>query len=208
MGEAVVRAGDISACEPGYYSAIDTLNFVGGFTLPVPWKLIELTRDEVREIESRLLSAKRLKFLVDENLGPHTAEYLRDAGYKAEFAPDVGLGGRDDAELLQYAWRKKRVLLTHDTDFLDDRKFPEHRNPGVIILPGGAGNDDELGDALEQMIYLMGKEPERFVGRKIHFTHSDAFRVHRRNPQTGKKEEVRYRIDGDDMLIWEDDTLG
>lgn len=174
----------------------------------MPWKSIELTKDEEREIESQYLSGKRTKFLVDENLGLETALYLQDAGFKAEFAPDVGLGGRDDAELLQYAWRKKRVLLTHDTDFLDDRKFPEHRNPGIIILPGGSGDDDELGGALDLVIDVFGKRPERFVGRKLLFTHSDTFRVRRRNLQTGRKEEIWYRFVGDDTLIWEEDNLG
>jgi hypothetical protein len=29
------------------------------------------------------------------------------------------------------------MIWTHDRDFLDDARFPEHRNPGVVLLPEG-----------------------------------------------------------------------
>jgi predicted nuclease of predicted toxin-antitoxin system len=51
------------------------------------------------------------------------------------FAKPVGLGGRSDEEIFAYAWREKRIIWTHDRDFLDDKRFPVHRNPGVLVLP-------------------------------------------------------------------------
>jgi hypothetical protein len=38
------------------------------------------------------------------------------------------------------------VLLTHDKDYLNDRQYPFHRNPGVIILPGEEGEPGAVKD--------------------------------------------------------------
>ena len=82
---------------------------------------------------------KKSRFLIDESLGIDVAKYLRGKGYNAEFVGDVGLAGHSDEDVFAFAWRERRMLWTHDRDFLDDAKFPEHRNPGVVVLPGGDG---------------------------------------------------------------------
>ena len=82
---------------------------------------------------------KKARFLVDESLGDGVARVLRDLGWNTVFGPNVGLARHSDEDVFAYAWRKHRVLLTHDRDFLDDRRFPSHRNPGVVVLPGGSG---------------------------------------------------------------------
>src|SRR5271166_1713819 len=46
------------------------------------------------------------------------AQYLRERGYNAVFANDVGLSGRSDEDVFAYAWRDKRMVWTHDRDFL------------------------------------------------------------------------------------------
>lgn len=62
----------------------------------MPWKTVS-----EKEIEKSIPPAgfkpKRARFLVDENLGEETAEFLRDHfKLKAVFASHVGLDGRDD----------------------------------------------------------------------------------------------------------------
>src|SRR5262249_3236699 len=91
------------------------------------------------------LFTKRARFLVDESLGVGVYEVLVRLGWNAKWAGEVGLLGRSDEEVLAYAWREDRIVLTHDTDFLDQRRFPSHRHPGVIVLPGAEGDEDHLG---------------------------------------------------------------
>jgi hypothetical protein len=54
------------------------------------------------EFEAFMRSWRRTRvtrFLVDESLGRRITDLLREGwGADAEFAPDVGLGGRDDGE--------------------------------------------------------------------------------------------------------------
>lgn len=59
-----------------------------------------------------------IRLLLDENVDPLLAEILRSRGYDAVATRSMGLSGRTDAELLEWAIREKRAILTHDvTDF-------------------------------------------------------------------------------------------
>jgi predicted nuclease of predicted toxin-antitoxin system len=104
----------------------------------------------------RDLYKKRTRMLIDESLGREVATYLRSRGYNAIFASDVSLSGRSDEEIFAFAWRHKRMLWTHDWDFLDDNRFPEHRNPGVVVLPGGAGDRNAMAVGLNVALTLFG----------------------------------------------------
>ena len=75
--------------------------------------------------------SKEARSLVDENTGPTIAAALRSLGWNARAANEVGLNGRSDEDLFAYAWRDDRIIVTQDHDFMDDRRFPPHRNPGV-----------------------------------------------------------------------------
>ncbi len=107
------------------------------------WKRLPPVTDEQSRDFNRF--KKKARFLVDESLGEAVARVLREDGWNVEFAQEIGLGGRSDEDLFGHAWKEGRVLLTHDHDFLDDRRFPPHRNPGVIVLPGASGTGEGLG---------------------------------------------------------------
>lgn len=109
---------------------------------------------------------KRARFLVDENMGEDVASLLRDFGYNARFVSDFGLIGRSDEEVFSVAWRKRRIILTHDRDFLDDQRFPFHRNPGVVVLPGAQG-DGTLEPALADLLRIFAPYGEAHIGCKI-----------------------------------------
>jgi predicted nuclease of predicted toxin-antitoxin system len=100
---------------------------------------------------------RKTRFLVDEDVGIEIAQYLRSRRhYNTTFVGGVGLAGRDDTDLYAYAWREMRVLLTHDRDFLDDKKFPEYCNPGVVVLPGGGGDQKALAVGLAIALRVFG----------------------------------------------------
>jgi len=74
--------------------------------------------------------AKRSRFLVDESLGPGAKESFERHRLSAVDVWQIGLNGHDDCAVFAYSWRHRRILLTHDEDFWDDRRFPEHRKSG------------------------------------------------------------------------------
>jgi predicted nuclease of predicted toxin-antitoxin system len=108
----------------------------------MPWKeLDEPTDDEKRELD--LQYRDKARFLVDESAGLGVAKFLQSRGYNTRFVEDLGLRGRSDEDVFATAWKEKRILVTHDTDFLDNKRFPPNRNPGIIVVrPGASGHDD------------------------------------------------------------------
>lgn len=148
----------------------------------------------------------RAKFLVDESLGEGVARVMGELGRNVKFVPNVGLGGHSDEDVFAFAWRERRVLLTHDRDFLDDRRFPFNRNPGVIVLPGGHGTDHALVVALREVMSLMGDFKNLFPNAKIEISNDNIWRVRQFVKEEGLIRESRYRFDDHgDVWQWEDD---
>src|SRR5260370_9406520 len=151
------------------------------------WKeLREPSDDEAREID--LQYRGKARFLVDESVGPAVAEFVRSYGYNAKFVADVGLRGRSDEDVFAEAWKGSRIVLTHDADFLDDRRFPPHRNPGIIVIrPGASGRDDYgLLRCLSKAVIFGGKRASWFRGKKIDFTSDELLTI------TSQRTRNRY----------------
>jgi predicted nuclease of predicted toxin-antitoxin system len=58
-----------------------------------------------------------VKILIDMNLTPAWALFLRDAGFECVHWSDVGDARAPDSELLEWARLNGHVLFTHDMDF-------------------------------------------------------------------------------------------
>lgn len=59
-----------------------------------------------------------MKFLVDNQLPPALAQYLRKRGFDSEHVLDVGFDKALDIEICRYAQSKDRILISKDEDFL------------------------------------------------------------------------------------------
>jgi hypothetical protein len=112
------------------------------------------------------------RFLADENFNQRIVRGLlrRVPGIDIVIAQDVGLGGRPDADVLEWAAANGRVILTHDVTTLvpeaHSRVVAGLSMPGVVVcaddIPIGPAIDDILlihltqdDDGLEgQVIYL------------------------------------------------------
>lgn len=120
------------------------------------WKPIHLP-DKVESAAFQKEFGRRARWLVDESVGVHVARLLKRSGWNTKYIGDVGLLGHDDEEVLGFALRENRVLLAHDQDFLDGRRFPEHRNPRVVLLPGSQGDVVGLIEALRWTLSIVGE---------------------------------------------------
>lgn len=75
------------------------------------------------------------KFLLDNNVDSNLLSFLDGVGIAAHLLP-LAVVDRPDDEVLAEAWRQDRILLTHDTDFLDTTLHPPETCPGVVVMPG------------------------------------------------------------------------
>ncbi len=58
-----------------------------------------------------------MKILVDMNLSPSWVSFLTEAGLDAVHWSDIGAGNAPDSELMDWAAKHGRVVLTADLDF-------------------------------------------------------------------------------------------
>ncbi len=61
-----------------------------------------------------------------------SAEVIRSFGYDVEDVRDIGLGSAKDKEIIEYALKNNRIIVTRDTDFGEVLRYPKH--PGAIIF--------------------------------------------------------------------------
>ncbi|MCD5409405.1 MAG: DUF5615 family PIN-like protein [Methanocellales archaeon] len=73
-----------------------------------------------------------LKFLLDADMPRSSAEVIRSAGYDIEDVRDIGMGAAKDREIIEYALKNERIIVTRDADFGEILRYPKH--PGGIIF--------------------------------------------------------------------------
>jgi len=171
----------------------------------MPWKRLENPDEETRRALNLEFGGK-VRFLVDESLDRTLVLALGELGWKAESVADVGLSGQSDEAVLAHAWRERQILLTCDKDFLDDRRFPPHRNPGVIILPNAPIDSDSFTTALRQALYTIAPLGKVYKNCKIVISTQGEIGITSRNIETGAMERNRYRIDNrGNTFVWEEE---
>jgi predicted nuclease of predicted toxin-antitoxin system len=156
------------------------------------WKPLEYSDAEIAN--SRKIWRKKARFFIDESLGIGTTEFLKELGWNVKDVSEVGLLGHSDEDVMAYAFREKRIVLSHDNDFLKDRRFPFHRNAGVVILPGGDGDERALVFALLDLITLVGPYSDIYRGSKMEISADRCFTV--RSISEGKIKTSRYKFGG------------
>ncbi len=167
------------------------------------WKLVEpVSKERGRDLEGRY--GGKARFLVDESAGPALADEIRRRGWNATYIGELGLKGHPDETIFSCAWQEDRVLLTHDQDFLDDRRFPPHRNPGLVILPGASGMTQGLANALDTILAFVGRHRKFYLGAKITITEDGTWTEKGFRKEQGRHYELRFKVGPHgNVLTWE-----
>lgn len=98
-----------------------------------------------------------LKFLLDADMPRSSAGVIRSIGYEVEDVRDIGLRTAKDKEIIEYALKHKRIIITRDTDFGEVLRYPRH--PGAIILRlPYAFTADEINKRLEEFLKTVKEE--------------------------------------------------
>jgi predicted nuclease of predicted toxin-antitoxin system len=109
-----------------------------------------------------------MRFLVDENLGPAVARWLRGQGYEV-FSVYNELRGLDDDSLLQKAFAENWILITNDKDF-GEKVFRERRpHRGIILL---RLEDERLANKIAVLTQVFDQYSERLADNFVVVTES------------------------------------
>jgi predicted nuclease of predicted toxin-antitoxin system len=84
-----------------------------------------------------------VKFLVDAQLPPVLAGWLREAGHEAEHVNDLGLKNGSERAILEQALTSGAIILTKDEDFAD-RVMRDLKAPVVVWLRVGNATNPAL----------------------------------------------------------------
>jgi predicted nuclease of predicted toxin-antitoxin system len=168
----------------------------------MPWRRLPPPTKKQLASEKRG-RGKKARFLIDKNVDREVADVLRRLRWNAYHAEESGLGTHEDEDIYAYARGERRVLLTHDPDFLDDRRFPLRLSPGVIVLPGGSGERSALIRALDWLLVIVGRDRELWTGTKVRITEDGTWTVRTFEQETGRVQLYRYLISGRAFEAWE-----
>lgn len=80
-----------------------------------------------------------MRFLVDAQLPPSLAQFLRESGQEAEHVHDIGLATATDESVWNRAVEKQAVIITKDEDFATMLAF-DSRAAVIWVRMGNCSN--------------------------------------------------------------------
>ena len=83
-----------------------------------------------------------MRFLVDQQLPPSLAHWLRRSGHQADHTEALGLGASSDAVIWAYARQTHAIIVTKDSDFAGMRRRVD--DPQVLWLRIGNASAAEV----------------------------------------------------------------
>jgi predicted nuclease of predicted toxin-antitoxin system len=76
-----------------------------------------------------------LQLLLDEDSqAKYLVNLLRAVGHDVTTVSEVGLGGRPDANVLDYARQQAKVLLTRNCDYFEELHRAKPTHPGILVV--------------------------------------------------------------------------
>ena len=106
--------------------------------------------------------AERIRFHLDENVNPVIAVALRQHGIDVTTTIEMNLRTSSDEEQLTYIRNERRVLVTHDTDFLRIASETED-HPGIAFSHKDTVSTGQIIRSLVLIYEVI--EPEEMLGR-------------------------------------------
>lgn len=74
------------------------------------------------------------KLLLDANISPETARFLRSLGFSVKSLIEENLAGITDEQVVTLAEKERRVIITFDLDFGRIYHFKEQGKVGIVVL--------------------------------------------------------------------------
>jgi len=105
----------------------------------------------------KLAHMHSLKFLLDADMPRSSGEVIRRLGFDIEDVRDIGMRAARDKEIIEYALKHNRIVITMDTDFGEVLRYPEH--PGAVILRFPyAFTSKEINERLEEFFKSVSED--------------------------------------------------
>jgi predicted nuclease of predicted toxin-antitoxin system len=92
-----------------------------------------------------------LRLLIDENISPQTASFLRELGHDVESVRRIEMGADDEA-IVETALEEGRAIITQDTDFGNIYYFAERSQLTVVVVRPSTQSVETINEILEKFL--------------------------------------------------------
>lgn len=116
----------------------------------------------------------RVKFLADECVGLPTIYFLKEEGYSVTTSTEAGLNSKQDMEVLSWAIKEKRILITEDIDFGNIILYPPKLHHGIILLRFRHRLENEIHAILTK---LLKELPTKDFNKTLIIVDAEKYRV-------------------------------
>jgi predicted nuclease of predicted toxin-antitoxin system len=102
----------------------------------------------------------RFAVLLDQNVPRAVATWLQEIrpSWAVHHAAVVGLAGKNDREVFEWAQSQRAVIITFDEDFADRRSFPVGEHHGIVRLRVWPTTVEETQAALGRLLAEVGED--------------------------------------------------
>ena len=101
-----------------------------------------------------------MRFLLDMNLPPQLAIWLRSQGHDAVHVVDDGFGASSDQEILVRAVMENRIVVSFDLDFGDILAAARQSGTGAVLLRLRSARQAHIRQRLQVAIAQAGEAME------------------------------------------------
>lgn len=111
------------------------------------------------------MAGREWTFLLDENMEPQVASFLASEGFDAEHVQDaLSKGARDESDVLPYARKTDRIVITSDvTDFAG---LDPSEHSGLLLLHEQRVSAFEVANAVLDIVDAYG-DRDPFVAEPL-----------------------------------------
>ena len=158
------------------------------------------TKKEIEQVFDYRRRRAKAKFYADENFPKVAVQLIREYGVHVLRAQEASLGGHPDENHAAFALKEKRVLLTCDRDYLDDRRFPPIHCPAIVVCDFGSGSIEEMQKTLRSIRCILST-PQFFDKWVKIDAKRESWTEHCRF-LNGTTAKIRYRLDRGQLQEW------
>lgn len=101
-----------------------------------------------------------MKLLIDMPVSPSLARWLEREGHNAVHVAYIGLSRSSDEEIMAYARREGRIIVTADLNYPRLLALTGSSDPGLILFRGGSYQEGEMLELMKRVLAAIS--PEEF----------------------------------------------
>lgn len=115
-----------------------------------------------------------MKFLLDENIPIESNASLSRLGHDVVNVNTAKLNGKSDDDIIEFARKEQRILITLDLDFSNIISYPPGSHPGIIVVRLNSLSRKKLIVTIEQFVKSIS---EKEITKSLVILEDDEYRM-------------------------------